>query len=538
MGMISFMRPTLSWNRRGALAIAVGALAAAGLAAPAAAASSSLSPHGTPGVAGPGVTVPAVTGPDVAPALPDAPIGHAGRWITDATGRVVLVSGVNMVYKLAPYAPDATGFGADDAAFLAANGFNAVRLGVIWKAVEPQPGVFDDSYLARIAATVSTLGSHGVLSLLDFHQDQYNEEFQGEGAPDWAVNDDGLPAFPQTGFPGDYFSELALQRVYDHFWANDPGPGGVGIQDRYAPAWQHVAAYFRGNAAVLGYDLFNEPFPGTSILTCIVPLVGCPVADATLTSFNKRVTAAIRQADPSMMVFSEPWVTFDFGTPTSIGATGDPHAGMSFHDYCPFPIIAVQLNVACPPFNDGTLNNAESHSSQTGDALLLTEFGAIADPGVLGSVVTAAARHKVGWTMWAYCGCGDPTGAPTKEGLVTDPAQPPTGTNVNQAMLGALAVPHPEFVAGTPASYGYDTSTRTFSLVYSTSRADGTGAFPAGSPTSAAVPAVQYPGGYRVVVSGAHVVSATSTLDLVSCPGATQVTVTVQPGSGIQDGCA
>jgi len=30
----------------------------------------------------------------------------------------------------------------------------------------------------------------------------------------------------------------------------------------------------------------------------------------------------------------------------------------------------------------------------------------------------------------------------------------PTGSNVNTAMLDALAVPHPELVAGTPDSYG------------------------------------------------------------------------------------
>jgi hypothetical protein len=45
-------------------------------------------------------------------------IGHAGRWITDAAGRVIVVQGLNMVYKVRPYYPAAAGFGADDAAFL------------------------------------------------------------------------------------------------------------------------------------------------------------------------------------------------------------------------------------------------------------------------------------------------------------------------------------------------------------------------------------------------------------------------------------
>ena len=77
-----------------------------------------------------------------------APPGRAGRWITDAQGRVLILHGLNMVYKRPPYAPDAIGFGADDARFLAADGFNAVRLGVIYAAVEPPPGVYDDAYLA------------------------------------------------------------------------------------------------------------------------------------------------------------------------------------------------------------------------------------------------------------------------------------------------------------------------------------------------------------------------------------------------------
>src|SRR5437588_12068310 len=90
----------------------------------------------------------------VAQASPKLPLGHAGRWITDATGRVVIVHGTNMVYKLPPYYPSAVGFGSDDAAFLQRIGFNAVRVGVIWKAVEPRPGEFAGAYLGQVAATV------------------------------------------------------------------------------------------------------------------------------------------------------------------------------------------------------------------------------------------------------------------------------------------------------------------------------------------------------------------------------------------------
>src|SRR4051812_43473604 len=85
--------------------------------------------------------------PASAAATPALPLDHVGRWITDAQGRVVVLHGINMVYKRAPYAPDAVGFGDDDAAFLAAEGLDTVRVGIIYKAVEPQPGVYDDAYL-------------------------------------------------------------------------------------------------------------------------------------------------------------------------------------------------------------------------------------------------------------------------------------------------------------------------------------------------------------------------------------------------------
>ena len=89
-------------------------------------------------------------------AAPALPLGHAGRWITDARGRVVILHGTNMVYKLTPYYPAAAGFDATDAAFLRSNAFNAVRVGVIWKALEPQPGVYDDAYLGQIEQTADT----------------------------------------------------------------------------------------------------------------------------------------------------------------------------------------------------------------------------------------------------------------------------------------------------------------------------------------------------------------------------------------------
>ena len=88
-----------------------------------------------------------------------------------------------MVNKVAPFTPAAQGFGAVAAATLAADGFDVVRLGVLYQAVEPEPGVINHNYLRAVARTVTELSARGVYTLLDFHQDEMNQEFGGEGFP-------------------------------------------------------------------------------------------------------------------------------------------------------------------------------------------------------------------------------------------------------------------------------------------------------------------------------------------------------------------
>jgi endoglycosylceramidase len=464
-----------------------------------------------------------------AAAAPVLPLGHAGRWITDAKGRVVILRGFNMVYKLAPYAPDAIGFGADDARFLAREGYDSVRLGVIYKAVEPQPGVYDDAYLARIARTVNTLGKAGIVSLVDFHQDMYNERFQGEGWPDWAINDDGLPAEPKNGFPGNYLAMPALQHAFDNFWANTPGPGGVGLVDRYAAAWKHVAGRFAKNRYVLGYDLLNEPWPGTAWQDCINP-TGCPASDPKLASFTSTTLAAIRQADRSHLVFYEPWVLFNDGAGTTIGPFNDKHAAMSFHDYC-LSAGSSDSYDGCATADGLVFQHADEQAQRTGDALLMTEFGATKAVDILTAMVELADQHMIGWQEWHYCGCKDPTtsGPGDKQAIVIDPAKPPKGKNLDVGKLKILTRPYPQAVAGTPLAYAFDQAKRVFTLRWTPTRAAGKGRFAASALTEVRVPKRQYPKGYVVKATGAKVRSKAGApvLLLAARAGAKSASVTV-----------
>lgn len=458
------------------------------------------------------------------------PLAHAGRWFVDAQRRVVIGHGTNIVAKATPYLPAATGVGDDDAAFLQAHGFTMVRLGVIPAGLEPSAGRFDEHYLASIADSVRILWKHGIRSMLDFHQDLLNERFQGQGLPSWMIIDDGLPAEPTAGFPGNYFAMAALNRAFDHLWANDPDPRGIGLQDDLAQMWAHIAKRFNGDPAILGYDVLNEPWPGTIWPTCFPP-TGCSSFDkASLAPLYAKVTTAIRSVDRDHLVVYEPLLPFGYSGPTGVGKPAGDKAVFGFHAYCLATVgvpESLPARTICDYVEQTTFANAETQGRASGDALLLSEFGATSDQVELNKVIRAADDHAISWMEWQYSSTGT-TNGPSGEALIGDPHKPPTGANLNAGNLAVLDEPYPQLVAGTPSKYAFDPASRTFVLTYDVhSPVDGRPVLDA--LTDIYLPAALYGRGARVTVTGASVVSRTAThLLLRNSRGASVVTVAVR----------
>lgn len=475
---------------------------------------------GTHGTAGHFGTLPGGITGTTAP-----PVEVSNGWLTNGDGQVVMLRGLNQVYKIPPYEPSADGFGEDDAAFLAANGFNAVRLGIIWSAVEPQPGVIDYDYLASIQNTVQILAQHKIVAILDMHQDLYNEEFGGEGAPGWATDGGGLPN-PDMGFPGNYFLNPAQNHAWDAFWGNAKASDDVGLLNHYAQTWQAVANYFKGDPNVAGYEIMNEPWAGTNWLGS---LLGNPYFEGQqLTPFYNQIDAAIRSVDPNKTVFFEPTTLFgSLPVPTHLGTVEDENSVFSFHSYCITTSLFPDLSFGCDLNADVVFANAADYAQTHNIPALLTEFGATNTIPTITASMQAANKYLWGWTEWAYTGNDITSASPNGQALVLDPSQPPTGDNVNFDKLVALSEPYPQLISGTPASLSFDNGV--FSFSYSTDHADGSGAFGAGSQTTISVPTDQYPNGYTVHVTGGHVTSGPNAPVLIisSDAGAATVNVTV-----------
>lgn len=196
----------------------------------------------------------------------------SGRRFLDAFHRERIFNGVNLVFKndddpetgrkpVRSYLPT---WQPQEIETLARRGVNMVRLGLVWAAVEPQPGVYDDTYLKAIRSYADLCAQNGIYFFLDMHQDLYSELYGG-GAPGWATFSDGAEyEKPLFVWAEGYFTGEAVQTAYDNFWANRKAEDGVGLLDHYAAMWQHVAAFFADCPNLFGFDILNEPFPGSS----------------------------------------------------------------------------------------------------------------------------------------------------------------------------------------------------------------------------------------------------------------------------------
>ncbi len=520
---------------------------------------------------------PVVTSPGSAnPA--DGPVGPlrapGGPWLVDQEGRTVLLHGIDLVYKVPPYEVEVTGSGRNvltpaEAQRMARLGFTVVRLGIVWKGLEPGsdpindpavctagaprrsgPDPFDatvfDAYMTRLEATVSLLARYRIFSLIDMHQDVYNEAFGGEGAPNWAVCTDGIAPEPRLHVANwsVNYTGPGVAQAYGHFWDNDV----VGnLQGEFDAVWTKIAGRFRGNPWVIGYDPFNEPYgPGLgtrpdnptfdALLECFYTgrahpgldqngrRVSCPADDPA-----EGLIPRIEAADPTHLVAYEGNYSTDSGVVNHIGAMDFPRLVLNFHDYCflhvpngPEPADFASI---CGPLERYvfTQHDQERVDDSTpeqpgGPGWLLTEFGATTDTADLGRITSGADANLVGWIYWQWINYDDPTGSHSSA------LWPPRAATASQ--LNVLSQTYASAVAGTPLSMSFDPTTAAFEFRY---RSDPR----ITAPTVIVVPAAtHYPNGYCARATGGRVTSRPDATHLDVDAGATAHDVTVSITAG------
>ena len=511
--------------------------------------------------------------PVSSPHAVEGPINSpGGPFLYDRQGRVVFFHGVNAVFKRAPYelypAPGKPwNFSVADASLMARLGFNVVRLGMTWKGLEPgtatandpavctpgaphDPGQFNqgllNDYLAKLKETVALLARFHIYTILDMHQDVYNQNFRGEGAPDWAVCTNNVPIVPKGGRWSNNYSNPTLQTAVGHFWANDV----VGnLQGNYDLVWKTVAQKFKNNPWVVGYDPFNEPFSTetqmasqstyTGQLECFYigsgypadlangagPLA-CPPGDP-----HNGVIPTIQSVDSHHLTFVEPdiyWVTGG-NVPSQLGPLPFKRVVFNFHTYCgdrspmtgnPTDLLkCLQAEQTAASEQEITRLSMGSAAQPTGPAIFMSEFGATTDIPLAGFAVEWAGLDDLGWIYWAWRYYDDPTGS-SAEGLVQ-----PDGSY--SPIVTVLSRTYPQAVAGDPNSTIFNPFTGAFSMVYAPTQA-------ANGVTTVFIAASQhYPNGWCAATKNGKITSkpGASHLTVQTVGHPTQVYISVTPGA-------
>eukprot|EP00927_Polykrikos_kofoidii_P049371 TRINITY_DN43436_c0_g1_i1.p1 TRINITY_DN43436_c0_g1~~TRINITY_DN43436_c0_g1_i1.p1 ORF type:complete len:534 (-),score=70.98 TRINITY_DN43436_c0_g1_i1:135-1736(-) len=394
--------------------------------------------------------------------------------------------GVNVVYKDPPYFPSKTAFDSnlsfteDDVDLLQSWGVNLIRLGVMWPGVMPQENKPNALYLRAIDRLIELAASRGMYTIVEPHQDELNPRFCGEGAPDWWTNaNTQVKDFPVPVQRTPFLSSPPNRGMCDqhssfsYIWTHDAAAAYQKLWKHpaaFAEYWRTIAAHFKGNPAVLGGEIWNEPFPGD--------VYGSPAlrdnkrADLeNMQPFYEAIERVIHSSsgDPEMLVAYEPtWPVGDQDlnsssilTPTSgFEALPGKDKIYAFHYYV----------APCNPDFGAYLEARLADAKRLGAIPLITEFNlavwdSASEKAMTGTFEELENRlvSHIGWQYKSYSG-SLPTGTCTGCGNSFFHRS----GKLNLGMARAIARPFAQIVAGKAIKRTYDTKTGIFSLTYET----------------------------------------------------------------------
>jgi hypothetical protein len=399
--------------------------------------------------------------PDRGDAAPAGFLRASGTTITDGRGDQVLLRGVNVNQLVDFYQPKA-GVAATrpltegDFAGIAAQGFNVVRLNLSWSALEPTRGALSKTYLAKVQEAVGWARQHGIYIVLDMHQDGWwngatpagtdcrpgTDPMWGyDGAPAWATITDGAPRCQFTGRD----ISPAGDRAFQNFYFDTSG-----VQSALVATWGKLAAVFRDEPTVGGYDLLNEPGFGETAPVTTSLLLG---------RFYDRAIGAIRAAGSRQLVIVEPsilWSGLGFDTGPTPGFTTDGNIVFSPHLYA--ESITMDRSLGLPPIVgiDRQFSLAQRVAAEYDAPLWSGEYGYWGDTADVDARLARYAKaedaNRLGSAYWVWKqACGDPQNGigPTGNGLQVQDCKTGGDAAPRTDLLAVLSRAYPRKAPGT-----------------------------------------------------------------------------------------
>ncbi len=395
---------------------------------------------------------------------------HAG-FVRDPDGRAFVMRGVNLAgsHKNTPY------FGfhqpADYARLVTDFGFNSIRFLVVWAAIEPTKGTYDDAYLDEVGKRIDWAADAGLTVVVDMHQDLYGEGFNGDGAPKWTCDEARYKAFvPKTPWALSY-TDPNMVACYDGFW------NSAELKSHYVEAWRRLAKKVAKKSAIIGVDPMNEPFWGST---------GSEFEETKLVPLYADVMTAVRAEAPTWIAFAEPSSAHNLGLGTRIESFPFGNVAYSPHSYDASAETGAPFG---PSGHDNLIQTIRSFADEAatmGAAIWIGEYGGMVNDTVdvyMDAEYAGAGSIAASQMYWAYD--RDDGGYSL---LATD------GTEKHK-ITDAVVRPYPDRTAGDPIEWSFDAKTSTFSFSYRPNRA-------IAKPTEISVPTRTYPKGYVTSCGG------------------------------------
>lgn len=406
-----------------------------------------------------------------------------GPWLRDAKGRVVLLRGANYVrgelLGLDGHAPR-----EEDFAFLASLGFNLVRLPVAWGSVEPRPNEYDFAFLRdQVDPLLRFANNHGMQVVLAMERARSSSCLLGpDRVPSWTCAEAGAARSAPGWGPPEALAEARANRAQCGFFRDAQAPDGRLLRTHYAEAWRMLARYYDQDRRIVGFDLLDQPSPGT----CFSPesFVG-----EVLKALYVELARVIRDSGAPQALVYQPAASRHHPL------LGMPEIALDDAIFAPHLFGQAFGAPAAPAQPLGALyDRARDLAGPLGGLLLVGEIGANAPAergyrpatqDFLQASLDELDRRLIGGAVWAF--------VPQGEKL---PASGGIGIG-NDADAALLARPFARRIAGVPLEMRFDAVTRAFSFRF---RDDPEDSPP--DPTEIFLPARRrYPDGFVVEVT-------------------------------------
>lgn len=219
----------------------------------------------------------------------------------DSDGHVLLLRSVSFSGQAKWTDDHLFPFTSADIDTLLSSGINSVRMLTFWKAVTPDaPGEVDQSYVDAFAAQVDQLAAAGLYVVVDMHQDLWGVPFNSHGAPGWACPPEITDGYEPSGAWWTNYATPQVTGCFDLFWED------LSLQQDFIDAWTALATAVCPQERVVGFDLMNEPYPGSA-------LFDAGWDNDVLMPFYERVSEAIEEVCPGRLYFVEPSASFVIG---------------------------------------------------------------------------------------------------------------------------------------------------------------------------------------------------------------------------------